>query len=154
MKLQIPKTAAIVVGFLVVIVGSYFLLRGRFQAPTVVPTKPVAPREEGFGPTGPRPATKAPGTEVKEVTVLGTEYAFEPATISLKAGEEVKLAFQNKGRIAHNLIIEGLGVGTATIGGGQEEVIEFTAPASGTYRFFCSVPGHRAAGMVGTLKVE
>lgn len=54
----------------------------------------------------------------------------------------------------HNWIIERQGVGTQTIAGGQSDTIEFTAPAAGTYTYFCSVPGHRERGMVGTLTVE
>lgn len=92
--------------------------------------------------------------EVKEVAVIGTEMSFSPATITVRAGQQVKITFQNQGKVIHNLVIEGLGVSTRTIRPGQTDIIEFTAPAPGTYTFFCSVPGHRAAGMLGHLIVE
>ncbi len=91
---------------------------------------------------------------VKEITVVGTEFAFSPSAISVQAGEKVELIFKNEGRASHNLVIEGLEVSTKTIGGGQTDTVEFTAPASGTFTFFCSIPGHRASGMGGDLKIE
>lgn len=117
---------------ILVVFGGYFLLRGGSQAPTPAPTAPV----------------------VKELTVSGTEYSFEPSSITVSAGERVKIIFRNEGRAPHNLIVEGLEVGTKTVGSGQTDILEFTAPISGTYTIFCSVPGHRAAGMEGTLEVE
>jgi uncharacterized cupredoxin-like copper-binding protein len=41
---------------------------------------------------------------------------------------------------------------TATFTGGTK-VVTVTLK-SGTYKFYCSVPGHRAAGMEGTLTVN
>lgn len=107
---------------------------------------------EGSLPPAPSPETVAP--EVKEVTIVGTEYSFSPSSISVKAGDQVKIVFQNIGRAPHNLIIEDLGIGTKTIGGEQADIIEFIAPSTGIYTFFCSVGAHRAAGMEGSLKVE
>ncbi|MDO8559310.1 MAG: DUF5667 domain-containing protein [bacterium] len=95
-----------------------------------------------------------PKSEKKEFEVSGTEYGFNPSNITVQAGQRVKIKFRNDGRIKHNLIIEGLGVGTKTISSDDDASIEFTAPASGNYIFFCSIPGHRQAGMEGSLKIE
>lgn len=37
---------------------------------------------------------------------------------------------------------------------GKQDALEFVPTQPGVYRFFCSVPGHRAAGMVGELIVK
>ena len=37
---------------------------------------------------------------------------------------------------------------------GAHGVVEFTPSAAGEYEFYCTVPGHREAGMVGTLRVS
>lgn len=90
----------------------------------------------------------------REISVSGDQFFFSPSSVSLKAGEKVKLTFRNVGSIVHNWKIEGLNIGTKTIGGGQTDTIEFTVPATGNYTIFCSVPGHRQAGMVGILTSE
>ena len=141
------KTIGIIVVVLVVIVGGYFLLRGGYQAPTVTPEKTKRATEAS-------PTTQAPTSGITEISVVGSEFSFNPASISIKAGEKVKITFRNNGRAPHNLIIDRVGVGTKTISGGQTDIVEFTAPSSGTYAFFCSVPGHKASGMEGNLRVE
>lgn len=142
------KIIAIIVVITLAVVGGYFLLKGGYRTPAPTVPKVTAPEaiSEGVKPT--------PTTLVKEVTVVGREYAFSPSTISISAGERVKITFQNNGGTPHNLVIEGLGISTRTIGSGKTDIVEFTAPASGTYSFFCSVPGHRVAGMEGNLRVE
>ena len=140
------KKILIIVIVLIAVVSGYLLLKGSYQAPTQSATP--AP--------GVTPGTVEEKTvsEAKEFTVLGDEYSFSPSSINVKAGDQVKIVFQNIGRAPHNLIIEGLGIGTKTIGGEQTDIIEFVAPSTGTYTFFCSVGAHRAAGMVGSLEVE
>jgi len=96
----------------------------------------------------------APASIVREITVSGTEFSLSPASITVSAGDQLKITFRNDGSIIHNFKITELGVGTKTIGSGKTDTIEFTASASGTYTFFCSVPGHRANGMKGELTVQ
>ena len=141
------KIVIIVIVILILIVGGYFLLKGGYRAPAPVVPAPEAiqPKEEIPSPTS---------SEAREFTVSGAEFSFSPASITVKAGDRVKIIFRNDGGALHNLIIEGLGVSTKTISGGQTDIVEFTAPASGTYTIFCSVPGHRVAGMEGSLIIE
>jgi plastocyanin len=58
--------------------------------------------------------------------------------------------------LQHNLTVaspSGAVVGaTATFQGGTK-ILALNLKA-GTYKFYCSVPGHRAAGMEGTLTVN
>lgn len=139
------KYIGITIVVLLVVVGGYFLLRRSYQTPTSSPVQTQVPTVT---------TTQAPVSPVTEISVLGTEFSFNPSNISVKAGERVKITFSNNGRAPHDLTLDGLGIATKTIGSGQIDIVEFTAPASGTYTFFCSVAGHRAAGMEGNLKVE
>ena len=81
--------------------------------------------------------------QVREITVSGTEFRFNPSFITVSAGEKVKVNFKNEGAASHNFTIAELGVSTSTIGVGQTDAVEFTAPSSGKLTFFCSVSGHR-----------
>lgn len=92
--------------------------------------------------------------QVKEIIVIGNDFNFNPPNIPVKAGEPVKIIFKNEGEETHNLVIEGLNKKTSTIGGGQVDVLEFTAPSSGIYEFICSVDSHRIKGMTGKIIVE
>src|SRR3954468_4831089 len=59
---------------------------------------------------------------------------------------------KNDASIPHDIVIDGKGNGAEVQGGG---VSKFSATfAKGTYTFYCSVPGHRQAGMVGKLTVK
>ena len=51
----------------------------------------------------------------------------------------------------HNFSIDELDIDVDIAPGATEEVV-INAPA-GTYEFYCNVPGHKAAGMLGTLTV-
>ena len=82
--------------------------------------------------------------------------AYTKKTLTANAGT-VKIAFTNKSPLSHNLTIQkgtsGTTVGaTPTFDGGTKVLSVKLTP--GTYTFYCSVPGHRMAGMVGTLTVK
>ena len=64
--------------------------------------------------------------------------------------------FKNMSEVGHNVTVEsssGSTVGaTPTIQGSSKTLSLNLKP--GTYKFFCSVPGHRQAGMEGTITVK
>ncbi|HEX6455275.1 MAG TPA: plastocyanin/azurin family copper-binding protein [Solirubrobacterales bacterium] len=80
---------------------------------------------------------------------------YDTTELSAKAGE-VTIDFKNPSAIAHNVVIEdSSGKELASfepIASGEESETAELKP--GTYTFFCSVPGHRQAGMEGTLTVK
>ncbi len=140
------KFALIIVVGLIVAIGGYFLLQGGNQTPT-----PQV--QQAF--TLPTPETELSAQQsVREIEIIATDYAFAPSSLALKAGERIRVNFRNDGKAIHDWVIEGAGIGSQIIKGGANEAVEFTVPASGNYTYFCSVPGHRERGMVGTLKVE
>ena len=83
------------------------------------------------------------------------QLAYSTKSLTAKAGK-VTVDFTNKSSLAHNVTIEsasGEKAGaTPTFSGGEKSVSVSLKP--GTYKFFCSVPGHRQAGMEGTLTVK
>ena len=80
---------------------------------------------------------------------------YNTKSLTAKAGA-VTIDFTNMAALMHNVTIEsssGAKVGaTPTFSGGSKSVTLNLKP--GTYKFFCSVPGHRQAGMEGTLTVN
>ncbi len=88
-----------------------------------------------------------------DVTVAMIDIAFEPTEFTITADTDVVVSLPNEGVLEHNFTIEELGIASETILGGESTSVTINAPA-GAYEYFCSVPGHREAGMVGTLTVE
>jgi plastocyanin len=83
------------------------------------------------------------------------ELKYNTTSLTAKAGN-VAIAFTNMSSLAHNLTIEsssGTQIGaTPTFQGATKTLSVNLKP--GTYKFFCTVPGHRQAGMEGTLTVQ
>jgi plastocyanin len=78
---------------------------------------------------------------------------FEQTDVSASAGS-ITIDFTNMSSLPHDVMIEGNGAS-----GGTDQITNSTTSATidlepGTYTFFCSVDGHRAAGMEGTLTVN
>lgn len=110
--------------------------------------------ETGGEETG-APATGATATGASggaTFTINAKEFAFEPATLTLPADQEVTIEVVNGGTIEHDFTIDEANVKIAVpateTGSGT-----VTLPA-GSYTFYCSVPGHRDSGMEGTITVS
>jgi plastocyanin len=80
---------------------------------------------------------------------------FTSDTATAKAGK-VTVDFKNESAGPHDVAIESEGGETV----GQTEIISEGSDSTtanlkpGTYHYFCTVPGHRQAGMEGTLTVK
>ncbi len=78
--------------------------------------------------------------------------AFEPNALTIPANTDVTISIENKGFLAHDLVMPDQDVISEVLGNGQStEIMVNLEP--GTYAFYCSQVGHRAAGMEGTLTV-
>lgn len=120
---------------------------------------------QGGEPTMTEPATTAPAETVPPaegaaVRAEMREFAFEPANLTVRRGGTLEV--ENVGSVPHNLTIErGPDAGadtddlaaTSTFGAGRSEELGVDLPP-GTYALVCTVPGHREAGMVGTITVR
>jgi plastocyanin len=83
------------------------------------------------------------------------DLAFTKTDISTTAGSDT-IDFDNQSSTPHNVSIEDSNgnevAETDTISGAKTSTTADLQP--GTYTFFCDVPGHREAGMEGTLTVK
>ena len=90
---------------------------------------------------------------VKEFSVDGSSFEFDPKTITVKKGDIVKITFKDIDS-SHNLVIDGYDVSTDIIGKGKEDTIQFVADKVGSFKYYCSVSNHEKLGMTGTLVVD
>lgn len=85
-----------------------------------------------------------------QFTVNAIDINFDPKELTIPANTDVKVTVTNKGVLQHDFTIDELKVATKLLNGGQSETVTINAKA-GTYQYYCSVPGHKEAGMVGKL---
>jgi plastocyanin len=100
-----------------------------------------------------KPATEKNGAIQIDADPSG-QLKFLASSASGTAGK-VTLRMLNKSSVPHDIAIKGSGVnavGQVVSGGGTSTVSENLK--AGTYTFYCSVDGHEAAGMKGTLRVK
>ena len=108
-------------------------------------------------PTTTTPAAgKGGGATLSQSADPTGQLKFTKSSLSAKSGK-VTIDFTNKSPVPHNMVIQqgtnGKTLGkTPTFSGGSKTFTVNLKP--GKYTFYCSVPGHRQAGMQGTLTVS
>ncbi|HSK87651.1 MAG TPA: cupredoxin domain-containing protein [Anaerolineales bacterium] len=111
-----------------------------------------------------------------DVTVEMTDFAYSPSSITVPVDQPVTFTIKNTGNIEHDFVVEEIDATSTLVmdsgsethhahgeeqnydlhvsaGTGEESVFQLTIIDPGTYKVFCSVEGHEAAGMVGELIV-
>ncbi len=97
---------------------------------------------------GPGPAQTSGASEL----VLDlSNTAFHPTTLTAPSGQ-VTVHLSNHDLFWHTFTIDRPGVNVDVPVGGVRRA-SFTIPP-GTYQFYCRIPGHKQAGMVGTLTIR
>ena len=120
--------------------------------------------------------TSTPTTQ--KLTVSAKEFSYTPATLEVASGQPVEITLQNTGSVEHDFSIteidlagsptstgetqsghmmSGMGeqpkLHVAAAAGGQG-TLTFTPTKPGQYQFYCTVAGHKEAGMTGMLTVK
>src|SRR3954469_25962131 len=124
----------------IVAVGSFSAVGifGQDKTPTLTPTQTTAS-------TGtPDAAQIANGPVIDMVDI-----AFAPRKLTIPANTPTVITVVNKGAAVHNFSIDELNVHSGDMQAGETTTVTVDAPA-GTYTYYCSIPGHRTGGMVGT----
>jgi uncharacterized cupredoxin-like copper-binding protein len=117
-----------------------------------------------------------PSQPATELTVEMTDFAYNPSSVTIPAGQPVTLTVNNTGKIEHDFVVEKIDVATEVIQDngsnahhahgaeqnfdlhisarpGEASIVQLTVSEPGTYKIFCSVEGHEEAGMIGELTV-
>lgn len=94
----------------------------------------------------------APVEGAEEIAVSATSFSFEPDALTVTAGEPVNVALTSED-ILHDFVVEDEGFHLSAEAG-ETSTGALTIDEPGTYTVYCSVAGHREAGMEATLEVE
>lgn len=149
----------VIAGIIVLaLIGGAVLLAGS----GVSDSQPSAPSTENTDGIGGSPGeTNTP--QVKEFKIKGivvTDQAtgqnrprFDTGEIRVKKGDTVRIEMETVQGF-HDWTIDEFNARTKQLAVGQKDTVEFVADKAGTFQYYCSVPGHKQAGMVGNLIVE
>ena len=88
----------------------------------------------------------------REIDVTAEELSFDPPRIEVAVGEKVAITL-HAGDTMHDLRVDDLDLHVSAEAG-KTATGGFTADAPGEYPYYCSVEGHRASGMEGTLVIS
>lgn len=139
---------------LVGLVGVFMVTRTNKPSGVPLPTQNTPVESQAVqGTEASASSGKQNSVTVKEFTIDGSSFEFDPPSITVEKGDTVKITFKDNDGM-HNLVIEGYNVKTNVIGPGKEETISFVADKTGSFRYLCTVGNHADLGMVGTLVVQ
>ena len=107
----------------------------------------------------------AAGSDTGPRIVDASEFEFGDEVLEVAAGSDVIVELHNKGSLEHNWTLLDAGVAATTASDilpgdviasvnadpARSESVTFVAPAPGTYRVVCVVPGHLEGGMETSL---
>lgn len=108
------------------------------------------------------------------VEIVSGNMTFAMKNVTVKKGETIRLVLNNQDQQVHDFTVDqfrGKVAGVQDSGGhggghgggaklhvsaaaGKSGTVDFMPSEAGTYDFYCTVPGHKEAGMVGTLTVQ
>lgn len=113
---------------------------------------PAQPSGQSAPQRPPAGAVAAPTNLSTSVTVVASEFKFSPTSIQVPLGQKVTFTLDNRGVVEHDVTVQAAGF-TLLARAGQIATGAFTFDKPGVFDFVCSIPGHKEAGMKGTLTV-
>jgi cyclophilin family peptidyl-prolyl cis-trans isomerase/plastocyanin len=100
------------------------------------------------------PTVAMPPSTNAVIELDAKDIAFEPTTITIDATNlPATIRMENTGAALHNFSIDALGIDIDVNPGETVSILIPSGTAPGTYEFYCNVPGHTEAGMIGELVV-
>jgi plastocyanin len=100
--------------------------------------------------------TTSKGSTVKLTANADNQLSYDQKTLTAKAGN-VSIDFDNPASIQHDVAVADSGgkvLGTSDLVAQGKVNLTLAGLKPGNYTFYCTVPGHRDAGMQGTLTVN
>jgi plastocyanin len=125
------------------------------QETTPPPAPGGQPQAAGGGKQQP-PQPPAAATTLDVTSPSDGSLFFDPNGLQAKAGS-LTITYSNPSPVQHSLAVEsaeGSVLGETEVFSGGEREVTINDLTPGEYVFFCTVPGHREAGMEGDLTVD
>ena len=129
-----------------------------------VPAQPAAhPAHAATASAGPSTAAASTGTKRYELhtNIVDGKMVFVDdkgrvnPTLAATAGDTIEIVLESGEGAEHDLVIPELNVASAKFSGSTgKTTLRFKVPSSGTFTYYCSIPGHRQIGMEGRLQVS
>lgn len=143
---------------------SLFFFGMNFVDPTVMKTS-----DEQFSILQDDAPQKNSGQENKKtINIVADDFKYLPNQINVEKNQIITINFINNGKVEHDLQVSGLNAEILKVDSHQHnknESIHVHAQAgdqskvmirpleTGEFEFYCTIPGHRESGMIGTLKI-
>src|SRR5207244_4119708 len=102
-------------------------------------------------PSPPAASAAAASTQSRSIDVTLGDMFIKPSSVSVPAGTPLVFHVTNTGAITHNFTL-GTGGATPDIAPGGSAELK-AGPFSSSLQAYCSIPGHKQAGMVMTINV-
>ena len=102
-------------------------------------------------PSAPASST-APAAAVTAIEITAFDLGFTPGAVTVDAPGHYSVTLKNTGAAPHDLTFAD-GTTTGTVAPATSKTVEVDVPAAGL-AFLCSIPGHAAAGMQGSIAVK
>jgi nitrite reductase (NO-forming) len=157
-----PLSFLAVTGLLTGITTMFLLALGFFAAYPWLSGRAAALGDRAFAAVAAPPAATAPASASAPssgrtaasgaVEVVASEFTFAPSQLALAGPGTLNVTLKNSGAVEHDVVFEGVD-GKVHAAAGQTARGAFQFAREGVYAFFCSIPGHKEAGMVGKLTV-
>jgi len=95
--------------------------------------------------------TGSSSTGPRQVNMSAKSFSFSPKLVTVNTGQQLTIVLKSTD-IEHDFVIDELHA-NIDVQGNTTKTGSVATDKPGRYTFYCSIPGHRAAGMVGTLVV-
>jgi len=100
------------------------------------------------------PAKGAEGGGESAAAVKMEDIKFDKTALSATKGQKLVLNLTNAGALDHDFTIDKIEGAKAVVKAKASGTLEITPSAAGAFEYYCSVAGHKEAGMKGTLTVK
>jgi plastocyanin len=97
--------------------------------------------------------TAPSGGGAASVTIEAHDIFLTPKSISAPAGK-LAIHYVEQGSQQHTLVIDGVSGFKLEVGPGTKSATGTVDLKAGDYTYYCTIPGHRAQGMQGTITVS